>query len=386
MTERELADPRVWPAPGAANAASTRLHHAVAVALGPPAPHDAARADAGISRDIAQMLGANSGESLVDALDTAPSPAVARHLWQLYAAVERGDPATVGGIRTLLFALPVVIVAALERRGEAIVVPGVLSDVAALQTVLRDARALAGAQTFALSPVLAAAEAIGVGCVSAGRSRATVAVEGARADAGPIDVPPSPMRVDGVNERVFLRFVPGVVLAAPGFDPLDDDAATGAGLGVAQALAAQLRAPGVSLLALPRPPQRLVVALQSGRAMARDVAAQVFASNAIRRMRASVGEPTAVISAHRAHDAPGGGELRLSLSSPFAPGDAEGFRCPLYPYETVADVSSALVGLMRDCRVADVRIRGGVHADRDPVTGGPLLFKDAETPSASPLQ
>jgi hypothetical protein len=110
------------------------------------------------------------------------------------------------------------------------------------------------------------------------------------------------------------------------------------------------------------------------------VGAQLFASNAIRAIRAAVGEPTAVISAHRAPDAPGGGELRLSLSSAFAPRDAEGFRCPLHPLDQPGDVAAMLVDLLRDCRVADVRVLAGVHPDRVPGTGQRLLFKPETIP------
>jgi hypothetical protein len=147
-------------------------------------------------------------------------------------------------------------------------------------------------------------------------------------------------------------------------------------MSLSNALVRDLRIPGVAVLALARPPQRLLPAVQAGRAAQRDVSFQLFASNAIRRLRASYGEPTATISAHRAADAPGGGELRVSLSSPFAPREAEGFRCPLHPYEAVADVAEALHAMLRDCRVSDVRSVAGVHADVDPVTGGRLFFKD----------
>jgi hypothetical protein len=34
-----------------------------------------------------------------------------------------------------------------------------------------------------------------------------------------------------------------------------------------------------------------------------------------------------------------------------------------------------LCDLMRDCRVTDVQVLPGVHADRDPATGLTLLFK-----------
>ena len=81
-----------------------------------------------------------------------------------------------------------------------------------------------------------------------------------------------------------------------------------------------------------------------------------------------------------------GGELRLSLSSAVAPRVAEGFRCALYPYESVQDVMAMLTGLLRDGRVDDVRLRPGVHDDIDPVTGSPLLFKETEAPSSMRLQ
>ena len=40
-----------------------------------------------------------------------------------------------------------------------------------------------------------------------------------------------------------------------------------------------------------------------------------------------------------------------------------------------------LDALLRDCRVSAVRFLPGVHADVDPVMGGPLFFKDS--PGAS---
>jgi hypothetical protein len=103
----------------------------------------------------------------------------------------------------------------------------------------------------------------------------------------------------------------------------------------------------------------------------------------LRQLRANVGEPVAVISAHRAADAPGGGELRLSLSSPLSPRDAQGFRCPLFPGERVGDAATMLTDLLRDCRLADVRVLSGVHADRDPVTGAPRMFKPETIPPSA---
>jgi hypothetical protein len=194
------------------------------------------------------------------------------------------------------------------------------------------------------------------------------------------------MEVSGANERVFLRFVVGAVLTPPGVDPFADTRIGQWGIDLSRALAEAWRVPGVSLLALPRPPQRLVQAVQTGRAAQREVSAQIFASNAIRTLRASYGEPAAIVSAHRCVEAEGGGELRVSLSSPFAPRTAEGFRCPVYAYESVQEVGTMLETLLVDCRVTNVRFVPGVQADVDPVTGGPLFFKEAGASLPSGLQ
>ncbi len=180
---------------------------------------------------------------------------------------------------------------------------------------------------------------------------------------------------------MHLRFLVGSALVAPGATPFHDAEVGRWGTPVAQWLARALAVADVSVLALPRAPARPSVGLVHGRAAQREVAAQLFASHAIRQLRASVGEPTAVISVHRVDSSPAGAEVRLSLSSPFAPREAQGFRCPLLPLDRVDDVVRMLTDLMRDCRVNDVRLKPGVHGDRDRATGLPLLFKDAD-PSA----
>jgi hypothetical protein len=196
---------------------------------------------------------------------------------------------------------------------------------------------------------------------------------------------PAPLAFGAGHENVHLRFLVGTAVAKPGAD-LFRDAAVGAwGMPLARELSHELSIGGGAALALPRAPQRPLPAVAQGQAARREVGAQVFASNAIRRIRAAVGEPVAVISAHRAPDAPGGGEVRLSLSSPFAPRDAEGFRCPLYPLDRAGDVATMLERLMADCRVTDVRVVAGVHPDRDPATGLTLLFKPDAPPGAEAL-
>jgi hypothetical protein len=76
----------------------------------------------------------------------------------------------------------------------------------------------------------------------------------------------------------------------------------------------------------------------------------------------------------------------MSLSSPFEPRDAEGFRCPLYPLDRVSDVAGMLLRLLSDCRVTDVRVLDGVHDDRVAGTTHPLLFKPETIPPNSELR
>jgi hypothetical protein len=373
MPASELADPRAWPsrrAPGDAGV----LHEAAAAAIAAPTAREADAFDATARALLSAAMARGDGVALAQWLAAAPSVAVARHVRRLLSDVER-DAVDAERLRTTLFALPLIVVAALTEGEGGLTLDGVLGHPQALAGMLRDARALAGCETLALANAVVGADAIDIRALPALLARALLP-ESATEVASARDLPPAPMELHGATERVFLRFVVGAVLTPPGIDPLADTRIGQWGSAMSRALADAWRVPGVSLLALARPPQRLVQAVQAGRSAQREVSAQIFASNAIRMLRASVGEPTAFVSAHRCADAEGGGELRVSLSSPFAPRAAEGFRCPIYAYETVAEVGAMLEALLIDCRVTNVRFLPGVQADVDPVTGGPLFFKD----------
>jgi hypothetical protein len=372
----EIDDPRAFPDPAAAPSSAARLHGLVAASQAAATAQESTAFDAEIRQALGAVLAPGRGEDLAAVFATAPSAAVHRHLWRLLAECERA-PRPAGTLNVTVFALPVIVVAGIEGGSDAhATLTCVLADVAALVDILREHRALAGNQSFALANVLVAANAIDLAQLP------DLLARRALTDAAtPAQVPePAPIALRGGPETVHLRFLVGSALAAPGADLLRDANVGKWGMPLAQELARQLALAGTSVLALPRAPQSLVHAVRQGRAAQREVGVQVFAANAIRKLRASVGEPTAVISAHRASDAVNGGEVRLSLSSPLDPREAEGFRCPLYPQENVADVVAMLTGFLAECRVTDVRIVPGVHADRDSLTGLPLLFKGDDLP------
>lgn len=372
----DIADPRIRPATIAAahapllDLAEARLA-AATEASGEAIEHTLAEA-------VAQQLRAGEAGRLAAAIAAAPSVAIARQLWRGlidgWAQASRAAPGD--GVAAHLFALPVVVVAASDqgdaRPASLPCVAGVVPEAARLGAILSEHGALAGNRTFGFADALVAADAIDVPQLSRLLAWQSLA---AGADAAERDLPPAPIAVQPGQQSVHLRFLIGTALVAGATDILAAVTMAGWAMPFARELARQLAAPGLAVLALPRLPQSPPAALQQGLAAQREVGAQLFASNAIRKLRATTGEPAAVISAHRAVAANGGGELRLSLSSPFDPRAAEGFRCPLFPTDRVGDVASMLVDILRDCRIADVRVLAGVHADRDPATGMPLLFK-----------
>jgi len=386
MPEPALAvpDPRAFPP---TDAAPPELRVLYALAEASLAAETRQRADA-LDHEIFTALARwlhGDGAQLVEVLSGAPSPAVARHLWRAIDAAWRAAAAADGaGVAVTVFALPIAIVTGAEGGGGERVLSGVLARPEKLAAVLGESAALAGNRTFTLANVLVAADAIDVARLPALRAwtRLPDALQpGAKLP--PRTLEPAPIAVSAGREAVHLRFLVGTALAKPGADLLAVARVGKWGVALARELARELAADGVTVLALPRAPQRPLPAVAAGRAAQREVSAQIFAGNAIRKFRGTVGEPAAVISAHHAADAPGGGELRLSLSSPFAARAAEGFRCPLYPLDRVGDVVTMLVGLLHDCRVTDIRALSGVYGDRVEGSGIPLLFKPDTIPDAA---
>jgi hypothetical protein len=335
------------------------------------APHALANALQGDRDDAAQGALADVAPCALAAIFAAAPPgAVYRHLWRRLGVVVAAPWPIASHLALRLFAVPLVIVAAGERDGEAC--EGLLRDPAPAEDLLRRHAALGADVHFALANALVPSHAIDVAALPRLRRDAIAAVSASAPQ--PLALAAQPIAIDR-QESVHLRFLVGTAFCAPASPPLAIPALGDWATPLAQVLSRGLAAPGASILVLPRAPAPLPQALAEGRIAQREVSAQVFVSNALRRMRASIGEPTAIVSAHRLDD--GGGELRVSLSSPFSPRDAEGFRCALLPFERVGDAAAMLEDLLRDCRVGDVRVEPGVHADRDRATGLTLLFKPA---------
>lgn len=353
-----LPDPRVFPTP--TSAVALELTKAAEESLAAPIMQQKDSLDARIREVWAELARGGAFAELAEVFRQSPSVAVSRHWWRRLEEALRANASQAEGVATQVFALPLVIVVG---AGAAAKLSGVVPEIDKIVSLLQEHGALRGNRNFALGNALVSPEKLAIGELGALL----------RQGVDPMALPLAPMEIEPKHESVFLRFLIGAAVAAPGADLFGAQELGRWGMPLAQELARQLSATGVTVLVLPRAPAGLLSAAHQGRQAQREVALQLFASNAIRKMRSGVGEPTAVLSTHRVGE--GGGELRVSLSSPFDPRSAEGFCIPLEPLDRVADVAQTVVDLLRDCRVTDLRMLTQVQPDRDALTGGPLLFK-----------
>jgi len=364
-----LPDPRVFPRrPGALAASASALVEHAEAALSSGVAAIADRHERLLIEQMASCLLQDDVPAIHAACDAAPSLGVLRMLSRSAArahvqAARVRHPTE--GLQVNVFALPLIIVTGSPTP---LRVPGALPNLGEVVEILRTHRALRGNQTFGLSNALAASAALALD-----RSPATLDWwRLSQDDNEPVDVERAPIDVVAQQEQVHLRFLLGRALAAPGIDLLDERECGPWAMPLTAALARQLGGGALSLLALPRPPREPLSALLQGRIAQREVSLQLFVSNAIRKFRQSVGEPKAVISAHRTAS---GGEVRLSLSNPFDERGAEGFRAELFPTDSAHTIAQAMVDLLADCRVEDVTMLADIFPDSDPTTRLPLLFR-----------
>ena len=361
----ELPDPRRWPTAAAAPAAAQAIYARVIERLALTGVEAGERIDASIDEALGAHVRAGDGAGLTGLLAGAPAADVYRHLWRRLGVTEAAV-LTQRNLSIVLFALPLVIVAARDAEGEPALLPATV-DAPAISAALRDNGLVAGDAHVAVSATLAGSESLDAAALPGLCVQARALLDGLSTHA--LELPAAPILVDAAHEAAHLRFIVGYALCAPHADPLRAVAQKANALVLSRRLSSALATPRTTVLALPGMPSRLVPALAAGRSAQRQVALELFAGNALRALRARYGEPTAVISAHEAPDARGGGEIRLGLSSPFSPRDAEGFRYPVEPYERIPDAVHAITTLLADCRVLDVRAMPGIQPDRDAATG-----------------
>jgi hypothetical protein len=305
---------------------------------------------------LRKLAAAGEDAGITAAFASAPSQNVYARVWRaLCAAVEQ--PARDDGVGVRVFAIPWVIVC---TAGAAASLPGVLPDVESLARVLEAGGVFGASRSLGLGNALVSIETL----------EALRPSEVMRMSSTPAlrDMAPAPIAVERGVEEVHVRFLLGAAIA-PAHAP--DIVETGANVGkwgtpALRAMAAQLAAPGVQILPMPRPPAGIMSAAWHGRRAGVETAFNLFVSNTVRRFRSSVGDPQVALSSHA------GGELRVTLSTPFDDALVEGFRWPLHPADDLGEVERAITSMLQECRVGDPQVLPDVLPDRS--STGAALF------------
>ena len=303
------------------------------------------------------------GEDAAVAAALSAAASAEEHACIAQRAAEAAEvPLATGEIGARLFALPLVLVAG-GREGA--ILGGALPDIDAVTELLSEHAALGDVQRYSLGNALCAVECI----------EAIAPGELARADVDTLarlapGFQPEPIVLPSADESVHLRFLVGVAWVSSEAkrwigprDPVGKWAVP-----LTHAIAGQLAQPNVTVLPLPRPPLPLAQAAAAGRAVAAEIAFQLFVGGALRRARASTGEPTVIVAAHRAEDAApvARGEVRVTFSSPFDDAMCDAWRWPLGPSDDLGAITASITGLLAECRVDGVVLVPEVQPDRHP--------------------
>jgi hypothetical protein len=345
-------------------------HPLLRLALGGAAEYDA------LKGEICAHIRSGDDAQILEALRCAPSHAAYSSLWQAVCAAGAAASGDDRRIVAQLFAIPLVLVAGAKSR---VVMPGAVPDAAAVCALLQKHAALGAMRNLGMGDALCSYEAL---------ERVTPAViyrwsTDFAESAMERDLEACTIEVLPGREQVHLRFLVGAGIVR-GAGTVFPDGAAGInawGMSLTRLLAQQLAQPGLELLPLPRPPVPLLGAAHLGRSAQLGTAFDLFVSNGVRLFRASVGDPQAVISAHR--DETGGAEIRISLSSAFDASMLEGFRWPLHPLDDLDQILCGITGLLRECRVGDVRVAGTLMPHTVPGGGMFMRAADCVQPAAA---
>lgn len=175
------------------------------------------------------------------------------------------------------------------------------------------------------------------------------------------------------DESVYVRYLLGIAHCEHE-KILNNPSNTGAwAMEIMQSIHEQLKTEGASLFCIPQALASLPEALRQGARCRLDIHMQLFASNAIRKLREHQMPIIAIASAHE------GGELRFTISTEGDTKHMSAFAWPLAPLDSVSDIAENFASLMRECQVTDLRFIPQIQIDKQ-ADGTPFFISsiDAE--------
>jgi len=290
---------------------------------------------------LRDCLARGRDEDIAASLAGATSAAVYRCLWESLASALAPPGGT--SVAAVPFAFPLLIVTGGLAPAT---VPGVLADGVRVREILEASGALDRSRSFGLANALCSLAAL----ESVAPSR-LFALAGEVAS-GALDLPPAEIHVATRDEQVHLRFLLGAMLTpagAPSF--LETGSAVAAwGMALTRELSHQLRVEGLSVLPIPRPPVALLRAPQSGRRAREELAFQAFVSRVLRRFRGEVGEPDVTVAALNSP------AVGVRFASGLVDDRVAIHAWSLHPLDELEDVAASILGMLRECRLENVRV------------------------------
>ncbi|MEO8040831.1 MAG: hypothetical protein ABI794_18840, partial [Betaproteobacteria bacterium] len=231
-------------------------------------------------------------------------------------------------------------------------VAGVIPDIGAVTQLLKQAGALGAIENFGLSNALGTHEA----ATAIGPADLFALVRSLDAATAADLLPPGDLVVDTADEQVHLRYLAGASLTPADMPTFLERAGQVGrwGMPLSQMLARQLGDEGLSLLPLPRAPQSWFEAMETGQFAREEIAFNLFATGAIRRIRGQTGDPEVLIAAQD------DGTIRVELTSPFDPMLRHSHAWRLSAADDLVRVELSIQDLLRDCRVDRIDVASTV--------------------------
>ena len=317
--------------------------------------HQAAHKRTELQSLIAEMLISKDNAALNAALLQAPALEAWQALWQAISdAVE--TPSSVSSEYAQLFAIPVIIVAG-SAKGTHLSCE--IKNTEAILALLKQHKVLeSGTQTFLLPHLVSSDVLSSISLSQQWEWKQAFVPTLQQGQAPALSLEHSPIFIK--EESAWLRFIVGVSLANPSTSSIQLGGNVGSwGMALAQQLGEQLKQEDATVLAIPRAPQALLAAQNTGRQILQETRLQLLASSAIRAIRSKGRTPVAVMAAHENN------EIRITFSSQEDKERWQGFVWPIHAGDHVEQIGQFALALFHDCQVSDVRIIDTIQPDRD---------------------
>lgn len=319
-----------------------------------------------LQQTLCDALSIGDEKTLALALQFAPPPLYAV-IWQALQRVLAQHE--LGNARHMIVVLPLVFVAGSLKATET---PAQISDADAIVKILQNHGCLAKNAEVRFFSELLHPESL----AAVSFSQQFLKTQALQDLSKPFALLGAPILAK--EESVYVRYLLGVARANDGENILKNQPDSGAwAMEIMQAMHAQLKTEGVSLFCIPQLPATLPEALRLGARCRLDIHRQLFASNAIRKLREHQMPIIAIASAHE------GGELRFTISTEGDTKHMSAFAWPLAPLDSVADIAASFADLMQECQVSDLRFIAQIQPDKQ-ADGTPFFISSIDPEAQMP--